>query len=102
MNAGPLFWLYLVYFIATTAFAINNVLRARRRCLTAATHRRMTYLLIVFLTPLAGIFPYSMLFPNPAPPATGLLWGLIHLGSLRIVIIVAVMAYPISVLRHHT
>src|SRR5262245_49455393 len=47
MRAGPYLWLYLVYFAFATIFAINNVRRARQRCLTRATHRRMTYLLAV-------------------------------------------------------
>src|SRR5258706_2691682 len=38
MRAGPLLWLYLLYFGFATVFAINNVLRARQRCLTRATH----------------------------------------------------------------
>src|SRR5690349_17966282 len=59
LRPGPLFWLYALYFVIVTIFAFNNVLRARRRCLTTATHRRMTYLLLAFLTPPAGIFPYS-------------------------------------------
>src|SRR5207302_3628548 len=56
----------------------------------------MTYLLIVFLTPLLGIFPYSMLFPNPAQANTVLLWALINLGNLGIIIMLAFMAYPLS------
>src|SRR5450755_1191396 len=93
MQAGPLFWLYLLYFVIVTVFAINNVLRARRRCLTAATHRRMTYLLLVFLTPSAGIFPYSLLFPNPtALNNSSLLWILINLGNFGIVLMLTFLA----------
>ncbi len=97
MQAGPLFWLYFLYFAIVTIFAINNVLRARRRCLTTATHRRMTYLLLVFLTPAAGIFPYSLLFPNSTALSNSvLLWTLINLGNFGIVFMLAFMAYPLS------
>src|SRR5260221_14632908 len=96
MQAGPLFWLYFLYFAIVTIFAINNVLRARRRCLTTATHRRMTYLLLVFLTPAAGIFPYSLLFSNPSRADPLLLWVLINLGNLGIAVMLAFMAYPLS------
>src|SRR5579859_3700027 len=96
MRAGPLFGLYLIYFALATVFAVNNVLRARRRCLTATTHRRMTYLLIVFLTPAAGIFPFSLLFPNPTQANSIVLWTLLNVGNLGIVIMLAFMAYPLS------
>jgi hypothetical protein len=96
MYAGSLFWLYLVYFVAATAFAVNNVLRARRRCLTTATHRRMTYLLLVFLTPSAGIFPYSLLFSRASQADSFWLWLLVNVGNLGIVVMLAFMAYPLS------
>jgi hypothetical protein len=96
MGAGPLFWLYIVYFVLATIFAFNNVLRARRRCLTTATHRRMTYLLLVFLTPAAGIFPYSLLFYSQTRGDPLLLWVLINLGNLGIALMLTFMAYPLS------
>jgi hypothetical protein len=96
MHAGPLFGLYLLYFVATTVFAVNNVLRARRRCLTTATHRRMTYLLLAFLTPAAGIFPYPLLFANPSRDDQIWLWLLLSLGNVGIVLMLAFMAYPLS------
>ncbi len=96
MHAGPLFGLYLIYFVAATIFAVNNVLRARRRCLTTATHRRMTYLLLAFLTPSAGIFPYPVLFANPSRDDQIWLWLLINLGNVGIVLMLAFMAYPLS------
>jgi len=96
MRAGPLFGLYLIYFGLAAVFAVNNVLRARRRCLTPTTHRRMTYLLLVFLTPAAGIFPFSLLFPNPTQSNSIALWSLLNVGNLGIVIMLAFMAYPLS------
>lgn len=68
MQAGDLFPLFVLYFVVASIFAFNNVLRARRRCLTRATYRRMTYLLFALITPMAGVFPFSLLFPNAKPP----------------------------------
>ena len=96
MQAGPLFWLYLLYFAIATIFAVNNVVRARRRCLTVATHRRMSYLLSVFPMPVIGIFPYSLLFVNPSPDNSLGLWLLINLGNLGIALMLGFMAYPLS------
>ncbi|HVO42825.1 MAG TPA: histidine kinase N-terminal 7TM domain-containing protein, partial [Aggregatilineales bacterium] len=96
MRAGPLLGLYMVYFAACVLVATNNVIRARRRCLTHATRRRMTYLLAVFPMPVLGIFPYSLLFPQVSPSNQIWIWLLLNLGSLGIVIMLAFMAYPLS------
>lgn len=101
MEAGPLFVLYLIYFVAAIGYAFNNVLRARRRCLTTATHRRMTYLLMVFLTPAAGIFPFTLLFSHPNQNGTVWLWLLVNLGNLGIILMLAFMAYPLSFFGSH-
>lgn len=96
MNPGPMFALYFVYFVLASGFAFNNVLRARRRCLTRATHRRMTYLLFALITPVAGIFPYSLLFTHPPQENPFGVLFLINLGNLAIVLMLAFMAYPLS------
>lgn len=93
---GPLLWLYLTYFGFATVFALNNVRRARQRCLTRATHRRMTYLLAVFLTPVIGIFPYTLLFSQPTGNQTFWLWALINIGNIGIILMLMFMAYPLS------
>jgi len=56
----------------------------------------MTYLLLAFLTPPAGIFPYSMLFTNPGEQNSTLLLLLVNLGNLGIVFMLVFMAYPLS------
>jgi hypothetical protein len=58
--AGPVFALYVTYFLIATVVSVYNVLRARQRCLTTYTHRRMTYLLYSFAMPAFGIFPFSL------------------------------------------
>jgi len=58
LSAGPLFPVFLVYFAATAIYGAWNVIRARRRCLTPASRRRMTYLTISFAAPGLGVFPY--------------------------------------------
>ncbi|MBO9309259.1 MAG: hypothetical protein J7551_05705 [Chloroflexi bacterium] len=96
MQAGALFPLFVVYFVIASLFAFNNVLRARRRCLTRATYRRMTYLLFALVTPMAGVFPFSLLFPNAAEADAKLIWLLINIGNLGIVLMLAFMAYPLA------
>ncbi len=95
MQPGPLFGLYLLYFGLTLAVSFNNVLRARRRCLTSVTHRRMTYLLLSFLMPAAGIFPYSLIL-SQASDSTVWVLLLINLGNVAVVLMLAFMAYPLA------
>jgi hypothetical protein len=58
LAAGPLFPLFVAYFGATAVYGAWNIIRARRRCLTPASRRRMTYLTVSFAAPGLGVFPY--------------------------------------------
>lgn len=92
--AAPLFALYLLYFGLATGFAFYNVQRARKRCLTRASARRMAYLQIAFLTPALGIFPYSVLL-NHGDEFTlfGLL--LINTANIGIILMLLFLSYPL-------
>ena len=50
MLPSPGFAIYMAYLVVLVSVALINVVRARRRCLTHYTRRRMTYLLLVFLS----------------------------------------------------
>jgi hypothetical protein len=95
MSIGPLFPLYLIYAGLTVMVAFNNVLRARRRCLTTVTYRRMTYLLAAFPMPAIGIFPYALVLP-PLPETAVWVWLLFNLGNVAVVLMLAFMAYPLA------
>lgn len=60
LEPGPLFPLFVAYFIATAVYGAWNVYRARRRCLTPTSRRRMTYLTLSFAAPGLGVFPYLL------------------------------------------
>lgn len=96
LSRGSLFFLYVIYFLGATLFAFNNVIRARRRALTATTRRRMSYLLFSLLTPAFGIFPFSLLLPTPQVADPTLVWLLINIGNLAQVLTLAFMAYPLA------
>ncbi len=95
MKAGPVFPLYVAYLIAAAVLSIINVIRARQRCLTRYTRRRMTYLLSVFLTPAWGIFPYSLLGRFGSEQDVPLLI-VINLANLVVMLMLIFMAYPLS------
>lgn len=93
---GPLFPLFVLYFLAAVAWGVANVLRARRRCLTSTSRRRMTYLMATFAAPAAGVFPYLLLtgWPGFAPGLA--LWGLLVLGNVSISWMLVALAYSVA------
>jgi hypothetical protein len=58
---GPLFWLFTFYYVATSIGGWVNISRGRARCLTSASRRRMSYLMLAFVAPSIGVFPYLLL-----------------------------------------
>jgi hypothetical protein len=96
MTAGPVFAAYVAYLLVIVLFSMVNVIRARRRCLTRYTRRRMTYLLSVFLSPVYGAFPYSLLFGRLGEERTTALLIILNLSNLIIMLMLIFMAYPLS------
>ncbi len=94
IQAGGAFLVYLLYFALASGFAFNNVQRARKRCLTKSTARRMAYLQIAFLTPAIGIFPYSIVLPAGAEFTV---FGLLVINTANIIIILMMffLSYPL-------
>ena len=94
IQAGGAFLVYLLYFALASGFAFNNVQRARKRCLTRSTARRMAYLQIAFLTPAIGIFPYSIILPAGAEFTV---FGLLVINTANIIIILMLffLSYPL-------
>ncbi len=94
IQAGSVFVIYLAYFVAANGFAFYNVQRARKRCLTQSTQRRMAYLQIAILTPAIGIFPYSVVL-NPGDEFS--IFGLLVINTANIIIILMLLflSYPL-------
>ncbi len=95
LKAGVLFPVYLLYFVLATVIAVVNVDRARRRCLTRSTKRRMGYLQIAMLTPVAGIFPFSAVLPITTEPTVEV-FVLINLTNIFVILMLLFLAYPLS------
>ncbi|MYE26806.1 MAG: hypothetical protein F4X87_06250 [Chloroflexi bacterium] len=94
IQAGAAFLVYLLYFLLANGFAFYNVQRARKRCLTQSSARRMAYLQIAFLTPALGIFPYSVLLK---PGDEFSLFGLLVINTANVIIILMLffLSYPL-------
>ncbi|MBZ0301599.1 MAG: hypothetical protein K8J31_17770 [Anaerolineae bacterium] len=90
-----LFPVYFVYFAMSTGIALINVQRARQRCLTRDTRRRMGYLQIAMLTPAFGTFPFSVLLgPGTEFSLTALL--LVNVSNVVVILMLLFLAYPLS------
>ncbi|MFN8378680.1 MAG: histidine kinase N-terminal 7TM domain-containing protein [Anaerolineae bacterium] len=95
LRAGPLFLVYVLYFVIVTLVAFLNVGRARRRCLTRSTRRRMAYLQFALLTPAIGIFPFSLLLGfGQEFSVIGLV--LVNLANVFVILMLAFLAYPLA------
>ncbi len=95
LRAQPLFALYITYFVVVNAVAVINTWRARQRCLTRSTKRRMTYLLVSLLMPSIGIFPYSTLLPA-GQEFTLLALVMVNMGNIIVILMLLLLAYPLS------
>lgn len=98
LSAGPLFPVFVAYFVATAVYGAWNVIRARRRCLTPASRRRMTYLTFSFAAPGLGVFPYLITsgLSGALRPVPILLMAMA--ASLVVGTMLVVMAYSVAYL----
>jgi hypothetical protein len=96
LAAGPLFWLFALFFAVTVLWGAVNIRRARRRCLTRASRRRMTYLGMAFAAPALGVFPYLMLTSLPAFLPRNLLLLTLFLANTAVLLMLILMAYSVA------
>jgi hypothetical protein len=95
LRPGPIFIIYLAYFLVGTGVAFINVQRARQRCLTRDTRRRMGYLQIAMLTPALGVFPFSVVMGRGEEfQLAGLL--LVNIANIIVILMLFFLAYPLS------
>lgn len=95
-EAGPLFPLFAIFFFALTGWGFYNIRKARSRCLTSTTRRRMTYLAIAFFAPALGVFPYLIIASFPAEFSLPLLVLLNLLAKIGVGLMIVVMAYTVA------
>ncbi|MDE0464136.1 MAG: hypothetical protein OXH93_17080 [Caldilineaceae bacterium] len=58
LSPGVLFWPFAAFFAGVVILSHLNIWKARQRCLTAESRKRMTYLLLASAAPGIGTFPY--------------------------------------------
>lgn len=94
--SGPLFPLFTLYFSVAVGWGAANVVRARRRCLTSTSRRRMSYLAVTFAAPAAGVFPYLLLAGWPASAPGVALWAILVLGNIGIGMMLILLSYSVA------
>ena len=98
LEAGPLFWLFTAYFAVTGLLALGNIWKARERCLTHTSRQRMTYLLLGFVAPGIGVFPYliaaSRMAPNVDSSIAVLLLSLV--GNIAVGFMLLLVGYTVA------
>lgn len=95
LRAAPVFWVYFLYFVLANLIAFFNIHRARGRCLTRSTNRRMGYLEFSVLLPSIGVFPYSVLLNPGDEYSTGALI-LVNGANLTVILTLLFLSYPLS------
>jgi hypothetical protein len=96
LQVGPLFPVFFVYFWLLSAISIRNVWRARERCITYTTRKRMT---VIFTTSLAApiaVFPYLLLSSDRMPENSIIFWLLLITGNIVISVMFALLTYYIA------
>ena len=95
ITGGGLFIVYVAYFLAAVITAFINVQRARQRCLTRDTRRRMGYLQFAMLTPAFGVFPYSVLLGISETGSVGMLL-VVNIANATLIMMLLFLSYPLS------
>jgi len=95
LRAGPLFAVYLAFFISANGLAFAFVNRARERCLTRGTQRRMAYLQAAMLMPSIGIFPLSVFLDAGQEFTIGVLF-LVNAANVIVILMLLLLSYPLS------
>ena len=96
LAAGPLFWAFALYFFVTVVWGAVNIRRARQRCLTRASRRRMTYLELAFFGPGLGVFPYMLLTSLPQSLSDSPFLALLFAGNVSVLVMIVLLAYSVA------
>lgn len=96
LTPGPLFPIFTAYFWIVTISSIYNVWRARHRCLTSTTRRRMTNTLIAFMAAPLGVFPYLLLTNNSQQEVPLWVWPILILGNLFVSVMFGILTAELA------
>ncbi|MGQ9681159.1 MAG: histidine kinase N-terminal 7TM domain-containing protein [Anaerolineae bacterium] len=93
LRSGPLFWAFACYYFAATLGGLLNIQRARARCLTTTSRRRMGYLALAFAAPGLGVFPFLLSATMSRSLSVTAIMALSLIGNVAVVLMTIVMGY---------
>ncbi|HEX6288744.1 MAG TPA: hypothetical protein VFZ66_06110 [Herpetosiphonaceae bacterium] len=96
LAAGPVFWLFAVWFCMVTLGGLYNIYRARQLHTTAASRRRMTYLGVSFLAPGLGVFPYLVVAGFAAALPPWIVLSLAIITNIGVGAMIMVLSYSVA------
>ena len=96
LEAGLAFGLFAAYYFVTVACGAININRARRRCLTSTSRRRMTYAAISFVAPSIGVFPYLLITGWTGFLPQWSFWLLLVVSNIAVALMLVVLAYSVA------
>ncbi|MEP7356335.1 MAG: histidine kinase N-terminal 7TM domain-containing protein [Anaerolineales bacterium] len=96
LRAGPLFPVFILYFIGSLAAAAWNFLRAYRGTQSSTARRRMLYLMTSAAAPALGAFPFLLLSGQAAALHPLIFWSIALLTNLAVTVLLVVMAYAVA------
>lgn len=96
LTNGLYFPFFAAYFWGVALSSVYNVWRARQRCLTSTTRRRMTTTLFAILAAPLGVFPYTLLFGDPTSEMPLFLWPVLIIGNFAVSILFAVLTSQLA------
>lgn len=96
LKAGPYFWVFTLYFIASAAISGWILWRAYRRGLTATTRRRMVYLMAGSVAPALGSFPVLLLSGPRALLHPVTFWSGVIASNALVAVLLSAMAYTVA------
>lgn len=98
LQPGPYFVFFAIYFVVSLILSLRNIWKAYQRCLTDHSRQRMIYLLIGFVAPGLGIFPY-MIGIGPLTlnqPSSGLVLLISLVGNISVAFMLVLMSYTVA------
>jgi hypothetical protein len=96
LDAGLLFPIFAIYYWSITILSIYLVWRARERCVTRTTRKRMGVILATSLAAPLAVFPYLTISNDPDLEISIGFWLVIILGNLVVSVMFAFMTYYIA------
>ncbi len=96
LTPGPYFRVFAIYYVLVSLAGWVNITRARDACLTSTSRRRITYLMVAFVAPSVGVFPYLLLPTTGHALSTTVVSALNLVGNVGIALMTVVIAYIVA------